>query len=728
MEDETLVKEAFDDLLNHCKHSDKPEIRAFIEKAFLFADKAHKGMRRKSGEPFILHPIAVARIVAAEIGLGTKSVVAALLHDVVEDTHYTLEDIGSIFGKKIAKIVDGLTKISGVFDNDTSEQAENFRKILLTLSDDIRVIIIKIADRLHNMRTLESMPPRKQVKIASETLFIFAPLAHRLGLRNIKSELEKLSLMYKNPEEYAEIRSKVTENRIQNEKVIEQFIIPIEKKLKKMNYEFTIKSRPKSVYSIWKKMQMKNVSYEDIYDRLAIRIVFDPKEEISEKNQCWDIYSAITDIYQLKPDRIRDWLSNPKANGYEALHLTVMGNGGNWIEVQIRSRRMDDIAQKGLASHFYYKSKEHSQLDDWLLEMRETLKEPNTDALSFLEDFRLNLYANEIQVFTPKGELHSLPQGATALDFAYKIHTDIGNTCIGAKVNKKLLPASHVLKSGDQVEILTSEKQTPLPEWLDIITTARAKSKIKWVLKEQRRKLIREGEEELKRIFEKNGLVLGLEFEDKLLNKLGLRKKEQLYTLLAQNALSEKDFKDALEEPKKQSTYWSFNFLKKNKKDKPQASVFGEVNRKETLYLDEENLNNTYKIADCCHPIPGDEVIGYLDFSNEVIIHKRKCTEALRLSSSQGDRLIDAKWETHRLKAYLTVIRLEGVDSKGLINEITTLISKVHDVNMQALRFETTGNVFNGEIKLYIYHTKDLNNLIGKLMKLKGIKQVRRSE
>ncbi|MFA8433582.1 MAG: bifunctional (p)ppGpp synthetase/guanosine-3',5'-bis(diphosphate) 3'-pyrophosphohydrolase [Marinifilaceae bacterium] len=732
--DKNIVLEQYQELLKHCKRSTKPDSKKLIEKAFHFAWEAHKGVRRKSGEPYILHPISVAQIVAEEIGLGTKSIIASLLHDVVEDTDYTLEDIENLFGAKVASLVDGLTKISGVFDQQSSIQAENFRKMLLTLSDDLRVILIKMADRLHNMRTLSSMPVRKQMKIAGETLFLYAPLAHRMGLYAIKTELEDLSLKYEHPEDFQAITEKIQLNEERKSDLVEQVIHPISEQLKAHGIPNEITGRSKSIFSIWNKMQTQDVSFEEVFDLISLKVVFKPEEHIPEKNQCWNIYSLITDIYKPKPERIRDWVSTPKANGYEALHMTVMGPHGHWVEVQIRTERMDEIADRGFAAHRKHGSdtSHESELDKWLNNVREVLENPESDALAFLDEFKLNLFSHEIQVFTPKGQIRTLPKNATALDFAYDIHTEIGDHCIGAKVNHKLVPLSHVLSSGDQVEILTSEKQTPKAEWNEFIITAKAKAKIKDAFKKERREIIKKGvkilEEQL-RLIDQNLNAKNLR---KLLSHYNLQTKEELYYKVGKGDVDQNEVSPIVRKKSQNKfiRYWKLQLFGDEKKTEtvPPASTKPPVDKKKTLQLSDASADEIYSIAKCCNPIPGDEVLGYVDMSNNITIHKRKCPNALKLMSSQGDRILAAEWKTHRLMSFLAVIKLDGIDKIGIVNEVTNVISKDHDVNMRALHFESHDGIFEGIIHLYVHNTEDLNNLIMKLIKIKGLDSVKRIE
>ncbi|MRT91813.1 bifunctional (p)ppGpp synthetase/guanosine-3',5'-bis(diphosphate) 3'-pyrophosphohydrolase [Ancylomarina sp. 16SWW S1-10-2] len=731
-QDKELIRASYQKLLLSCKRSDTPERKAMIEKAFHFACEAHKGVRRKSGEPYIIHPIKVAEIAAKEIGLGTKSIVAALLHDVVEDTDCTIEDIAHHFGDKVASIVDGLTKISGACNQETSMQAENFRKMLLTLSDDIRVIILKIADRLHNMRTLSSMPLRKQMKIAGETLFLFAPLAHRLGLYKIKSELEDLSLMYEHPEDYKDIVEKIKEKEAEQIIVIDQIIKPIKKLLNDNNITCTIINRPRSIFSIWNKIEYKKIKLQDIYDVPAIRVIFKPQEEIPEKNQCWNIYSLITDIYKPKPERIRDWMTTPKANGYEALHMTAMGPQGKWIEIQICSNRMNEIAERGFIAHSRNSDVNESELDKWLKDVREILENPESDALAFLDEFRLNLFSQEIQVFTPKGLIKTLPKHSSALDFAYNIHTDIGNHCIGAKVNHRLVSLNYVLRSGDQVEILTSDKQKPKPEWLDYVVTARAKSKIKAEFKDDRKRLIYAGIKLLEEHLINIGLVLNSKATKKLMEHYQFTNKDELFLNFGSSKLKLEEVKEIVKKKSRNKfiKYWSLQLFGSDSKETSavKAENKPEIDKRKPFLLEETMSEEKYKIANCCRPIPGDDVVGYVDLENNVTIHKRKCPNALKLMSSQGDKIIEANWTSHRLMSFLAIIELSGIDKIGIVNDITSIISKDHDVNMRSIHFESPDGVFEGLIHLYVHNTEDLNNLMKKLIKIKGLDNVRRIE
>lgn len=729
MDEQEMIETAFDDLIKSLRKGTTEESVKMIRRAFEFAREAHQGVRRKSGEPYILHPLAVAKIAVKEIGLGTKSAVAALLHDVVEDTDYTVEDIANLFGPKIASLVDGLTKISEVMGSNTTKQAESFRKMILTLADDVRVILIKIADRLHNMRTLDSMPEHKQVKIASETLYIYAPLAHRMGLHAIKTELEDLSLKYENPVEYQELEKRIYDYRDEHTGLYQQFIAPIRERLTESGYRYDITARTKSVYSVWSKMQRRHISFEEIYDLLAVRIVFDPKDNQPEKWQCWNIYSLITDMYSPKPERIRDWVSVPKANGYEALHLTVMGPGGKWIEVQIRSRRMDEIAEKGLAAHWKYKgdnAEASNEVDKWLAGIKEMLEQPGTDALEFLDEFKLNLFAKEIRVFTPKGEMRTLPKGASVLDFAYDIHTEIGNSCIGGKVNHKLVPMSHRLQSGDQVEVLTSDKQKPQSDWLDFIVTAKARNNILMVFRREKKEQIRIGTTMFEKLLEDMKLPFGAENLNKALLHLKLQHKDDLYVSLAKGHLDIEEVRKALKKKSENKfvKYWKLQFFKSDK-DK---SVSDKEEEKGKVINDITDDASDFIIAPCCNPIPGDDVVGMKIDGDKITVHKRKCPEAIRLMSSYGDKIVPVKWVSHKIMSFLAVIKLNGIDSIGIVSDITMIISKESNVNMRTVHFETKDGIFEGMIHLYVHNTADLNNLMMKIASLKGVENVSRVE
>ena len=738
--EEETIEQAFQQLLNDylaTKHRKRIEI---ITKAFNFANQAHKGIKRRSGEPYIMHPLAVAQIVCNEIGLGSTSICAALLHDVVEDTDYTVEDIENIFGPKIAQIVDGLTKISGgIFGDRASAQAENFKKLLLTMSDDIRVILIKIADRLHNMRTLGSMLPNKQFKIAGETLYIYAPLANRLGLYKIKTELENLSFKYEHPEEYQEIEEKLAATATERDKVFNDFTTPIRAQLDKMGLKFRILARVKSIYSIWNKMQTKHVPFEEIYDLLAVRIIFEPRNADEELNDCFDIYVSISKIYKPHPDRLRDWVSHPKANGYQALHVTLMGNNGQWIEVQIRSERMNDVAEQGFAAHWKYKdgggSEDEGELDKWLRTIKEILDDPQPDAIDFLDTIKLNLFASEIFVFTPKGEIKTMPQNSTALDFAFSLHTDIGSHCIGAKVNHKLVPLSHKLQSGDQVEVLTSKSQRVQPEWEVFATTARARAKIAAILRKEQRNSQKEGETLLNEFFKKEELRLDDLLIDKLVKAHNMKNRDEFLIAIGNKKIVLGDLdKNALKE--KQGTNWkkfltfSFGGNKDNKEpieEKPLQEK-EKINTKQILKLTEENIQKNYIMAECCHPIPGDDVLGYMDENDRIIIHKRQCPVAARLKSSYGNRILATEWDTHKELSFLVNIYIKGIDAMGLLNEVTQVISRQLNVNIRKLSIETTDGIFEGNIQLYVHDVDDVKTICNNLKQIQNIKQVTRVE
>ena len=735
--EEAEISAAFQDLLDtylSTQHRRKVEI---ITKAFNFARQAHKGVRRNSGEPYIMHPLAVARIVCAEIGLGSTSICAALLHDVVEDTDYTIEDIRNLFGEKIAHIVDGLTKISGgVFGPQASEQAENFKKLLLTMSEDIRVILIKIADRLHNMRTLSFMPQSKQYKIAGETLYIYAPIAYRLGLSRIKTELENLAFRYEHPEEYEKIQKKLAKTQIERDHLYNEFITPIREELDKMGFTYRVMGRLKSPYSIWNKMQTKHIAFEDIYDILAVRIVFTPREGKNENNECFNIYIALTNLYNVHPDRLRDWVNKPRANGYRALHATFMSKQGSWIEVQIRSEEMDEIAEKGVAAHWKYKSRDDNyskdeQLDNWLHTIKEILDDPHPNTLDFLDTIKLNLYATEIFVFTPKGEIMTMPQNCTALDLAYSIHTFLGNHCIGAKVNHKLVPMNHVLQSGDQVEILTSNSQHVQENWLNFATTAKARAKIQAALRREQRKIQREGEERLNAFLEKEQLANYANNIEKLWLHHKLSDKESLLTAIGNGSivLGEED-KEALLGNNKRRFTFPFFFGKDEKKEekKQETTTFDaeQIDRNHPIILTDENLRRDYNIACCCHPIPGDDVLAYYDENKHITIHKRQCPVADRLKSSHGDRILTAKWATHRAHEFVVPINIGGIDRIGIINEITAITSQQMNVNIQKFEFENKNGVFDCNIWLNVHDVKDVETLCEKLKKIEGIKSVAR--
>ncbi|WP_024995878.1 RelA/SpoT family protein [Bacteroides graminisolvens] len=737
MSDEEMIDQSFQELLNDylaTKHRKRVEV---ITKAFNFANQAHKGVKRQSGEPYIMHPLAVAKIVCNEIGLGSTSICSALLHDVVEDTDYTVEDIENIFGPKIAHIVDGLTKISGgIFGDKASAQAENFKKLLLTMSDDIRVILIKIADRLHNMRTLGSLLPNKQYKIAGETLYIYAPLANRLGLNRIKTELENLSFKYEHPEEYQEIEEKLAASAAEREEAFQSFTAPIRVQLDKMGLKYRIIARVKSIYSIWNKMQTKHVPFEEIFDLLAVRIIFDPRNEEEELNDCFDIYVSISKIYKPHPDRLRDWVSHPKANGYQALHVTLMGNNGQWVEVQIRSERMNDVAEQGFAAHWKYKegggSEDEGELEKWLRTIKEILDDPQPDAIDFLDTIKLNLFASEIFVFTPKGEIKTMPQNSTALDFAFSLHTDLGSHCIGAKVNHKLVPLSHKLESGDQVEILTSKSQRVQPSWEVFATTAKARAKIAAILKKEQKSFQKEGERILHDFLLEEELQADESNIEKLCKLHNMKTADDLYMAIGSKnvILGDTDRNELKEKASNWKKYLTFSFgTNKENKDRPEEKASQEkINPKQILKLTDDSIQKNYAIADCCQPIPGDDVLGYMDENEKITIHKRQCPVAVKLKSSFGNRIIATTWDTHKALSFLVYIYIKGIDSVGLLNEITQVISRELNVNIRKLNIETNDGIFEGKIQLYVHDVDDVKKICNNLRKINQIKAVTRVE
>ena len=734
--EEQLIDDKFQELLNGYLNSNHRKKVEIIERAFKFAKEAHKGIRRRSGEPYILHPIAVARIVSHEIGLGSTSICAALLHDVVEDTEYTVEDIENHFGKKIASIVDGLTKISGgIFGDQASAQAENFRRLLLTMSEDIRVILIKMADRLHNMRTLGSMLPSKQYKIAGETLYIYAPLAHRLGLFAIKTELEDLAFKYEHPEAYNQIKQKIAETEESRQQIYNNFSKPIVAKLKEMGLEFEMKARVKSIYSIWNKMESKHIPFEEVYDLYAVRIIFKCPNEADEKKECWAIYSVITDIYKLHPERTRDWVSRPKANGYKALHLTVMGPDGNWIEVQIRSEKMDEIAERGFAAHWKYKvgnSDEESELDIWLKTIKDILEHPEPNAIDFLDTIKLNLFSTEIFVFTPKGELITLPKDATALDLAFTLHSDLGFHCIAAKVNHRLVPLHQKLHSGDQVEILTSKSQTPKEEWLNFITTAKARSRLTASLRKDRRKIIAKGEKILKDFFESSHIEYNNDVVTKILSNLGIRHRDDLFYKIGNDEITPNENIKKIIKGKSQNPFMRYLKLSfgsnngKNEQPKPVTPQQLTIDRKQTYILRDENGVKNYKVADCCCPIPGDDVLGYVEDDETVVVHKRECPVAMRLKSSFGPRLVSTQWEASESLSFPAKIEIQGIDRIGILNEITRVISNELIIDMRGLTIKANEGVFTGTVNIMVHDTRVVESLCNKLRKIKGVQKVAR--
>lgn len=762
-EDNKLIAQEFESLRvasrKRCANDDEYEE---VIRAFEFAKEAHNGVRRRSGEPYIIHPISVAKIVVQEIGLGYKSIVTALLHDIVEDTEYTTEDISRLFGEKIASLVDGLTKIKSAMNSNHSKeqavsfanmseneekslQAENFKRILLTLNDDVRVVLIKLADRLHNLRTIAALPERKKDKILSETMYIFIPLAHRLGLYSIKSEMENIWLRYRQPEEYAQITKKIAIYSQNKEGDIEKFIEPIESILKNEGYTFKITKRVKTPYSIWRKMVNKGVSFDQIYDLFAIRIIFEPKQDITERQQCYDIFSLISANYISKPDRLRDWVGRPKSNGYEALHCTLMSNMGTWMEVQIRSRRMDEIAERGLAAHWSYKgiNKSESELDNWLNMVREVLENPDVSALEFLDKFHNELLSAEIYVFTPKGESKKLPKGSTALDFAFYIHSAIGSRAIAAKVNLKLVPLSQKLRNGDQVEIITAETQKPKREWLDFVTTSKAKNIIYDALKADIKNNIKEGQIALDKALAQLGVTPQTRVFKKLLLAYNLNNKDELYTKIGAGLIDLGELEKILKKntENKFVKYWNLQFFFGNsnkdedQEDNPNDDQIGTehekhkvIDKKKDYLLQENPLNNTlsYKVAECCSPIPGDPIIGFLDENNEVVIHKKVCPKAISLASIYGGKIVNAKWTKHTILSFLARIEIKGIDRIGIVNEITKYITLVLSVNIRKIHFETHDGVFEGYIDLYVHNTEDLDEIMKRMLKIKSVETVTR--
>ncbi len=726
-EHEIVITDRFNDLLASCsKVVKKEEDWELIRRAFFLAKEAHKGVLRRSGEPYILHPIAVAKIVVEEIGLGVKSVAAALLHDVVEDTAYTVEEIKTIFGEKIAYMVDGLTKMAGVVNTDTSKQAAYFRKVLLTLSDDVRVILIKIADRLHNMRTMASMPRDKQVKISSETLYLFAPLAYRLGLYAIKTELEDLSLRYRYPEQYFEIVRKLDETDPDRSEFIDRFIAPIRQRLSENGIEFTIAGRVKSIFSIWAKMQRKGIPFEDVYDLFAIRIVFKPMELIPEKSQCWHIYSLITDIYAPKPDRIRDWVNFPKANGYEALHATVMGPDGIWAEVQIRSERMEEIAERGFAAHWKYKQAHSSEdeFDKWLKEVRNALKGPTEDAVEFLDNVRLTLYTNEIVVFTPQGDPRKMHQGATVLDFAYNIHTNVGNKAIGAKVNHKIESIFETLKNGDQIEIITSDNSHPNLDWLDHVTTAKAKQSITTYLKRSRENNVERGIELFDRRMAEFGITPSARVFRKILPAYECKNKDEFYSKLGSGIINLDEVDKVLRQNSmnKVLKFWDIQLTKPFKSNRQNDPLL--VGSSDTKDADTPK----FVIAEGCNPIPGDEIVGYRNpGTNTIVVHKAGCEDITRLAAQHGENIVTSiKWSSYKAESYLAEIEVRGIDRVGILVDLSQVITLELGINIRELAIQSHDGIFEGKICVYVKDTENLNALQDRVGSIKGIEKVKR--
>ena len=747
---EKMVDDAFQHLIDTylaSRHRKKVDI---ITKAFNFARQAHKGVRRLSGEPYIMHPIAVAQIACEEMGLGATSISAALLHDVVEDTDYTVEDIENMFGPKIAQIVDGLTKISGgIFGEQASAQAENFKKLLLTMSDDIRVILIKICDRLHNMRTLDSQPASKQYKIAGETLYIYAPLANRLGLNKIKTELEDLSFRYEHPDAYASIEKKLASTQAQRDTLFEQFTTPIRAELDKMGFEYELKARVKSPYSIWNKMQNKHVTFEEIYDILAVRIIYKPKSPDEEINNCFQIYVAISQIYKSHPDRLRDWVNHPKANGYQALHVTLMSAKGRWIEVQIRSEHMNELAEQGFAAHWKYKdggeiTEDEGELNEWLSTIKEILDDPQPDAMDFLDAIKLNLFASEIFVFTPKGEIKTMPAGCTALDFAFQIHTFLGSHCIGAKVNHKLVPLSHKLNSGDQVEILTSMSQHVNPSWINFVSTAKAKAKIQAILRRESRELQKTGEEQLSTWLKAHDLEMTTATLDKLCELHDLRKHDSLFLAVGNKTviLGDTDLDELHGKSKSEKAVTSRGwrryvpFLKSNDKKTTEAIetketesteglivVTKELNKKKPIFISEENIHR-YLFPHCCHAIPGDDILGYIDNKNHIEIHKRACPVAAKLKASYGGRILDAKWDMHHQLYFDATIEIHGIDRGGMLHDISDVLSDQLGINIRKITITSDKGIFGGIIEMQVHDRKEVRFIVESMKNIKDMQEV----
>lgn len=715
------ILNAFRGLLRTIKHRTKDDT-ARIRKAFDVALEAHKDMRRKSGEPYIYHPISVARICAEEMGLGTTSIVCALLHDTVEDTHITLDDVEDLFGENVRLIIDGLTKIPEVFDENASVQAENFRKMLLTISDDIRVVLIKLADRLHNMRTLSSMRQDKQMKIASETKFLYAPLAHRLGLYSIKSELEDLAMKYTEPTIYQDIEAKLKSTKDARNRFIRKFVQPIKDTLTKEGFDFKIKVRTKSVSSIWRKMITKGIPFEEVYDVFAIRIILNATPEM-EKSECWKVYSIVTDFYQPSPERLRDWISTPRANGYESLHTTVMSPSGKWVEVQIRTSRMDEIAEKGLAAHYKYKESktQETKFDRWIAEIRDLLENPDMNAMDFVNEFKLNLFNDEIYIFTPKGDLRVLPTGSTILDFAYDIHTDIGDKCIGAKVNNRLVPLSHQLNSGDQVEIITSTKQKPNEEWLRFVVSARAKQKIKSSLNEERKKIAMDGREILERKFRQHNIRFTSENLSVLEKFYHIPGATELYFRIAKGKVNLTKLRE-LDNVNGELQIHKEEPVKKKRKD---TDVYKSIDKKhDEIIIGEDFKNIQYQLAKCCNPIPGDDVFGFITINEGIKIHRYNCPNAEHLMSKMAYRCIKARWKNSDLRENIASITVKGIDRIGLVNKLTEIVSNQHNVNMKSISFETEDGIFEGHLTVMVYDTEHLEQLMRKIEQVEGVQRV----
>ena len=736
---EYMIQKEFETLMTEYLHSNHRRKIDRITKAFNFAKQAHAGVKRRDGDPYIMHPLSVALIVCKEMGLGSTSICAALLHDVVEDTEYEVSDIANMFNNKIAEIVDGLTKISGgVFSKNASAQADNFRRLLLTMSSDIRVILIKIADRTHNMRTLGAMRADKQYKIAGETSFIYAPLAHRLGLFSIKTELEDLCFKYEHPEDFRAINEKLKNTEESRQRLFDNFARPVRQRLQELELTYEMKTRVKSAYSIWNKMNTKNVPLEDIYDIFAIRIIFEPTGDVDEKNLCWDVYAAITDIYRTRPDRLRDWVSRPKANGYQALHLTVMGPDGQWVEIQIRSKRMDEIDEKGFAAHWRYKEnniEEDSELDKWLHTITEILENPNPNSLDFLDTIKMNLFSSEIFVFTPKGDLKTLPKGATALDFAYNLHTNIGDCCIGAKVNHNLVPLSHRLDSGDQVEIITSKSQRPKMEWLNYVTTAKARTKIEVVLRRERKEHAKAGKEKVTEALKKVSLDTAQPYMDKLAMYYGFSNREDFYYAVEKgDVVIPENLRKVLKEENTNSIIKGLSNILRIRKKKPDINITAvqkivkntDFDKTKPYELHEDVLGTrNYTLASCCKPIPGDDVFGFINDDNTVIVHKHSCTIGLRLKSSFGNRILSTTWSSHTSTSFEATLKVVGIDAIGVLTNIANTISS-YNVNIIRLLIEAKDGMFEGKINMLVHDVEDIQKMCISLSKIEHIKSVSR--
>ncbi|MDR0711805.1 MAG: RelA/SpoT family protein [Prevotellaceae bacterium] len=741
--DEALA--AFYDMMSSSLRTFTSDEAGIAHKAFLLACEAHKGTRRKSGEAYIMHPIAVAKIVSHEIGLGYKSIAAALLHDVVEDTDYTIEDIEGMFGEKIAFLVDGLTKFDNIFDKNISTQAENFKKMMLAMADDIRVVLIKLADRLHNMRTLGSMTPHKQEKIASETLYLYAPLAHRLGLYNIKTEMEDLTMKFQFPRIYEELQSKIAATAEERDAYIKAFTDPIVQRLNEHNIVYDVSGRVKSIYSIWKKMETKQVLFEEIYDLFAVRIVFKPTVDMDEKQQCWRIYSLVTDIYKPNYGRLRDWINTPKDNGYESLHITVMGNLGRWVELQIRSERMNEIAERGYAAHWRYKSQHESlqndvspfdvALDKWLIRLREMLANSEENATEFLDQLKLNLFSSEIVVYTPKGKMIKLPKQSTAIDFAYEIHTAIGNKAIGAKVNHKLVPLSYVLSNGDQVEMLTADNQKPQTEWLIFATTSRARNQIKVALKAEVKEYFQKGKQAVEEAIRSFGAQPNAMVYKRITDAYNVTNKQELFSQVGAGILQVGEIEKILRKQRRNKflRYMELQLLGTGKRKKPSAGQSAPKAAQQPIdkraFLLKEGTDPSkldYRIAPCCKPIPGDSVIGFIETGSKVVIHKKTCPIAIREASQYGDKIVNVKWTDHKVLSFLARVTISGIDRVGLLLDLIRIISDEMNVNIRHLNAESHDGLFEDEFDVYVHSTTDLNNLIGKLQKVEGVKEVKR--